>query len=161
MFSGTMSDFFGARSVATFGFFLAGLSFVLSAAIPNTNPQMSKSNLTSLWLGCSALLGLGVGGVYPIMSAQVGKSVHAQDRDLAISTFRFWRELGYALGGGISVTILTAQSVATCVIIIGVLLLVTALILAAFYGPEKVEPKQDLAQAEDESAFPLSPTSTA
>lgn len=59
---------------------------------------MSQSSLVSLWLGCSALLGLGVGGVYPVMAAQVGSAVTAVDRDLAISTFRFWRELGYALG---------------------------------------------------------------
>jgi MFS family permease len=141
LFSGTMSDFLGARIVCSFGFFLCGLSFILSAAIPNDNPKMSQPALISLWVGCAALLGLGVGGVYPVMPAQVGKCVASQDRDAAISTFRFWRELGYAFGGGISVTILTEQSVATCVIIIGALLLATALVVAIFYGPEKEEEK--------------------
>jgi MFS family permease len=141
LFSGTMSDFLGARIVCTIGFALCGLSFILSAAIPNANPTMSQSSLISLWVGCAALLGLGVGGVYPVMPAQVGKSVSSQDRDVAISTFRFWRELGYAFGGGISVTILTEQSVATCVIIIGALLLATALVIALLYGPENAEEK--------------------
>jgi len=141
LFSGTLSDFMGARLVCTFGFSLCGLSFILSAAIPNNHPDMGMPNMISLWVACAALLGIGVGTVYPVMSAQVGKSVSQQDRDVAISTFRFWRELGYALGGGISVTILTEQSVATCVIIIGALLLATALILVIFYGPEKTPAK--------------------
>lgn len=136
LFSGTLSDFLGARIVVVLGFSLCGIAFILSAAIPN-DYEMPVDSLVSLWLGCSVLLGLGVGGVYPVMAAQVGKSVSSQDRDIAVSTFRFWRELGYALGGGISVTILSEQSIATCVIIIGALLLATALILAILYGPEK------------------------
>jgi MFS family permease len=141
LFSGTLSDFMGARLVTTFGFSLCGISFILSAAIPNNHPDMGMPNMISLWVACAALLGIGVGTVYPVIPAQVGKSVSQQDRDVAISTFRFWRELGYALGGGISVTILTEQSVATCVIIIGALLLATALVLVIFYGPEKAPTK--------------------
>lgn len=148
LFSGTLSDFLGARIVCFTGFCLCGLSFVLSAAIPNDNPQMAQSSLISLWVGCAAILGLGVGGVYPVMAAQVGKSVSSQDRDVAISTFRFWRELGYALGGGISVTILTEQSVATCVIIIGALMFATALVILIFYGPEKPLPVDKTPQEE-------------
>jgi len=98
---------------------------------------MPLPSLISLWVACAAILGVGVGGVYPVIPAQVGKSTPQQDRDVAISTYRFWRELGYALGGGISVTILTEESVETCVIVIGALLLVTMLVIAMFYGPEK------------------------
>lgn len=157
LFSGTLSDFLGARIVCTVGFLLCGLSFILSAAIPNSNESMSLDALTSLWVACAAILGLGVGGVYPVMAAQVGKSVPSLDRDVAISTFRFWRELGYALGGGISVTILTEQSVATCVIIIGALMLATALVLAIFYGPEvipvnKAPEEQQLSPRERDAA---------
>jgi len=137
MFSGTLSDLFGGRPVVVFGFGLCSLSFILSAAIPDTHPGMDVSSLISLWVGCAALLGIGVGTVYPVLAAEVGKSVLSRDRDIAISTFRFWRELGYAFGGGISITILTRESVATCVIIIGILLGVTALILAIGYGPAK------------------------
>jgi MFS family permease len=139
LFSGTLSDFLGARVVCVVGFFLCGLSFILSAAIPNANSSMPS--LISLWVGCGALLGIGVGGVYPVMGAEVGKFVPSQDRDAALCVFRFWRELGYAFGGGISVTILTEQSIATCVIIIGVLMLATALVIAIFYGPDRAQVK--------------------
>jgi len=137
LFSGTLSDLVGSRPVVAFGFGLCAVSFILSAAIPDNNAGMPVLSLLSLWLGCAALLGIGVGAVYPVLTAEVGKSVSSEDRDIAISTFRFWRELGYAFGGGISITILTRESVATCVIVIGVLLAITSLIIVVFYGPAK------------------------
>jgi MFS family permease len=43
LFSGTLSDFLGARIVVASGFLLCGLSFILSAAIPAANPAVSNN----------------------------------------------------------------------------------------------------------------------
>jgi len=136
LFSGFASDVVGGRLVVSFGFALAGLSFVLSAAIPNANPSMLQLDQISLWVGCSALLGLGVGLVYPIMAAEIGKVTVSEERDVALTIFRFWRELGYAIGAAISVPILGQQSIATCVIIIGVLMWASSVIIFFLYGEQ-------------------------
>jgi len=136
LFSGFASDVLGGRLVVSFGFALTGLSFVLSAGIPNDNPTMDQPSQISLWVGCSALLGLGVGLVYPIMAAEIGKVTVSEERDVALTIFRFWRELGYAVGAAISVPILGQQSIATCVIIIGILMWITSVIIFFLYGEE-------------------------
>jgi len=135
LFSGFASDVIGGRLVVSFGFAVAGLSFVLSAGIPNANPTMAQSSQISLWVGCSALLGLGVGSVYPIMAAEIGKVTASEERDVALTIFRFWREMGYAVGAAISVPILGQESIATCVIIIGLLMWAASVILFFFLWP--------------------------
>jgi len=170
LFSGFASDFLGGRLVVSLGFTLAGLAFVLSAAIPNANPQMTQSHLISLWVGCAAILGIGVGSVYPILAAEIGKVYRGQDRDIAITVFRWWRELGYAVGGAISIPILGQTSIATCVIIIGLLLWVTAVIMFLFYGQElfwtkcyksKLAPMVEDSTASEPPTVPMTEVSTA
>jgi len=77
-----------------------------------------------------------VGSVYPVMSAEIGKVLASEERDIAITVFRFWREMGYAVGGAISVPILGRTSISTCVIIIGFLLISTAILLFLTYSQD-------------------------
>jgi MFS family permease len=74
------------------------------------------------WLFGMVLLGLGTALVYPTLQAAVADTVPAADRDEALATYRFWRDMGFvvgALGGGvladwlgISKTILTTAIIA-------------------------------------------------
>ena len=50
------------------------------------------------WLLGSALLGLGTAMVYPTLIAAVSDASHPAWRARSLSVYRFWRDLGYAIG---------------------------------------------------------------
>jgi MFS family permease len=50
------------------------------------------------WLSGSILLGVGTAMVYPALIAAVSDSSHPSWRARSLSVYRFWRDLGYALG---------------------------------------------------------------
>jgi MFS family permease len=50
------------------------------------------------WLGASLLLGLGTAMVYPSLIAAVSDASHPEWRARSLSIYRFWRDLGYAIG---------------------------------------------------------------
>jgi len=50
------------------------------------------------WLVASVLLGLGTAMVYPSLIAAVSDASHPTWRARSLSVYRFWRDLGYAIG---------------------------------------------------------------
>ena len=50
------------------------------------------------WLVASVLLGLGTAMVYPTLIASVSDASHPSWRARSLSVYRFWRDLGYAIG---------------------------------------------------------------
>jgi len=50
------------------------------------------------WLVGSLLLGLGTAMVYPSLIAAVSDVSHPTWRARSLSVYRFWRDLGYAIG---------------------------------------------------------------
>jgi MFS family permease len=50
------------------------------------------------WLPASALLGLGTAMVYPTLIAAISDAAHPSMRARALSVYRFWRDIGYAVG---------------------------------------------------------------
>ena len=50
------------------------------------------------WLAASVLLGLGTAMVYPSLIAAVSDASHPSWRARSLSVYRFWRDLGYAIG---------------------------------------------------------------
>ena len=52
----------------------------------------------SWWLVASLLLGLGTAMVYPSLIAAVSDASHPSWRARSLSVYRFWRDLGYAIG---------------------------------------------------------------
>ena len=56
----------------------------------------------TLWIIASGLLGLGTALVYPSLLAAVSDVAHPEWRGAALGTYRFWRDMGYAVGAGLS-----------------------------------------------------------
>jgi MFS family permease len=50
------------------------------------------------WLLASVLLGVGTAMVYPTLIASVSDASHPSWRARSLSVYRFWRDLGYAIG---------------------------------------------------------------
>lgn len=50
------------------------------------------------WLTGSVLLGIGTAMVYPTLLAAISDASHATWRARSLSVYRFWRDMGYAVG---------------------------------------------------------------
>ena len=50
------------------------------------------------WAGEAALLGMGTAMVYPTLLAAMGDVAHPAWRASAVGVYRFWRDLGFAVG---------------------------------------------------------------
>src|SRR5215212_6984349 len=86
--TGPLSDRWGRKGLVVGGMWVqAGALFVA---------VLGKS--FGWWLVGSALLGLGTAMVYPALIAAVSDASHPSWRERSLSVYRFWRDLGYAVG---------------------------------------------------------------
>ncbi|WP_245436068.1 MFS transporter [Mesorhizobium tamadayense] len=86
--TGPLSDRWGRK-----GLIVAGM-WVQAAGLLTT--AMTRD--FGWWLLASLLLGLGTAMVYPSLIAAVSDASHPSWRARSLSVYRFWRDLGYALG---------------------------------------------------------------
>jgi MFS family permease len=88
LLTGPMSDRLGRKRLIVSGQLMqaGGVWLVaLSSSLPN-------------WIIANGLLGLGTALVYPSLLAAVGDIAHPEWRGEALGTYRFWRDIGYAVG---------------------------------------------------------------
>ncbi|MDQ6866873.1 MAG: MFS transporter [Pseudomonadota bacterium] len=86
--TGPLSDRWGRK-----GLIVAGM-WVQSAGLFVT----ASTREFEFWLMGSLLLGLGTAMVYPSLIAAVSDASHPSWRARSLSVYRFWRDLGYAIG---------------------------------------------------------------
>ncbi|MBZ9734833.1 MFS transporter [Mesorhizobium sp. CA18] len=86
--TGPLSDRWGRK-----GLIVAGM-WVQAAGLLTT--AMTRD--FGWWLLASLLLGLGTAMVYPCLIAAVSDASHPSWRARSLSVYRFWRDLGYAIG---------------------------------------------------------------
>jgi MFS family permease len=86
--TGPLSDRWGRKGLIVAGMWVQALGLLQTAA----------SNEFSGWLAGSLLLGIGTAMVYPSLLAVVSDVAHPSWRARALSVYRFWRDLGYAIG---------------------------------------------------------------
>lgn len=84
-----LSDRFGRHRFNVLGMWLCGLGVAL----------LPMGDSTAWWVASAALTGLGMAMLYPNLSAAVADLAPASWRASAIGIYRFWRDLGYAVGG--------------------------------------------------------------
>ncbi len=89
LFTGAMSDLWGRKWMIAAGMAVQSIGIWLVATDGAT---------TELWFGAMALLGIGTALVYPTLLAAIGDGTHASWRASAVGVYRFWRDLGYAIG---------------------------------------------------------------
>jgi MFS family permease len=86
--TGPLSDRWGRRGLIVGGMWVQAVGLVMTAL----------SRRFDGWLAGSVLLGLGTAMVYPTLMAAVSDAAHPTWRAQALSVYRFWRDLGYAIG---------------------------------------------------------------
>jgi MFS family permease len=86
--AGPLSDRWGRKGLIVAGMWVQAIGLFVTAA----------SREFSGWLIGSVLLGIGTAMVYPSLLAVVSDVAHPSWRARALSVYRFWRDLGYAIG---------------------------------------------------------------
>jgi MFS family permease len=82
------------------------------------------------WIVGSALLGLGTAMVYPTLIAAVSDASHPSWRARSLSVYRFWRDLGYAIGALLAGVIADLFGAAWAIAVIGVLTFASGTVVA-------------------------------
>jgi MFS family permease len=82
------------------------------------------------WIWGSVLLGLGTAMVYPALLAVVSDLSPAPWRARALGVYRFWRDLGYAIGALISGIVADLFSIESAIALVGALTLLSGLVTA-------------------------------
>ncbi|TDK52985.1 MFS transporter [Antarcticimicrobium luteum] len=88
LWTGPLSDLFGRKWPTVAGFFLCAggvLAFPFLASV-------------AAWAVAAAVTGIGMALLYPTLIAAMGDIAHPSWRGSALGVYRFWRDLGYAIG---------------------------------------------------------------
>lgn len=86
--TGPLSDRWGRKGLIVAGMWVQAAGLFMTAA----------SGTFVWWFVASVLLGLGTAMVYPSLIAAVSDASHPTWRARSLSVYRFWRDLGYAIG---------------------------------------------------------------
>jgi len=88
LFTGGLSDKMSKKKLLISGMLLQGIAILL----------MIPAATFWQYLLLAALLGIGTAMVYPTFLAGIAENTHPADRPQSLGIFRFWRDLGYAIG---------------------------------------------------------------
>ena len=88
--TGWLSDHVGRKPLITLGMLLQGVALGLLVA---------GGGAFSPSLVAAILLGVGTAMVYPTLIAAVSDAVEPRDRAQAVGIYRFWRDMGFVVGG--------------------------------------------------------------
>jgi MFS family permease len=86
--TGPLSDRWGRKGLIVGGMWVQAAGLALTAITASFG----------WWLIASVLLGIGTAMVYPTLIASVSDASHPSWRARSLSVYRFWRDLGYAIG---------------------------------------------------------------
>jgi len=86
--TGPLSDRWGRKGLIVGGMWVQAAGLFLTAV----------TREFEYWLLGSLLLGIGTAMVYPSLIAAVSDASHPTWRARSLSVYRFWRDLGYAIG---------------------------------------------------------------
>jgi MFS family permease len=112
--SGPLSDRRGRKGLIIWGMWTQALAHPLIALGANVDPWTTG-------LAGAVLLGLGTAMVYPTLLAAIGDIAHPAWRARSLSVYRFWRDLGYAVGALIAGFVATRFGLAWAIHLAGLL----------------------------------------
>ena len=120
VFTGPLSDRWGRKGLIVAGMWVQAAGLVLTAATAQFG----------WWLLASVALGLGTAMVYPSLIAAVSDASHPSWRARSLSVYRFWRDLGYAVGALSAGLIADQFGFAAAIYAVGALTFVSGVVVA-------------------------------
>jgi MFS family permease len=118
--TGPLSDRWGRKGLIVTGMWVQALGLWLTAVMGEF----------VWWVVASALLGVGTAMVYPSLIAAVSDASHPSWRARSLSVYRFWRDLGYAIGALVASLIADRFGFSTAIIFVAALTFVSGVIVA-------------------------------
>jgi len=117
--TGKMSDHFNKRMLLFLGMLLQGIALLFVA--------FASEFLH--FVALAAVLGWGTAMVYPTFLSAIAEYTHPQDRAKSLGVFRFWRDLGYAIGAILTGIVADLFSIPASIVLVAVLTMFSALII--------------------------------
>lgn len=125
--TGPLSDRWGRRGLIAAGMWVQAAGLFLTA-LTDTFPP---------WVLGSLLLGIGTAMIYPSLIAAVSDASQPAWRARSLSVYRFWRDLGYALGALSAGIIADTLGLAWAVGLVGALTALSGVIVAVVMKPSQ------------------------
>lgn len=119
LITGKMADKYCKKDMLFTGMLLQG---VVLFALPFASQYWQ-------YISLAALLGWGTAMVYPTFLATVAENTNPADRAQSLGVFRFWRDLGYAIGAALTGIIADWFGINISIIFIGILTVLSAYII--------------------------------
>jgi MFS family permease len=120
--TGPLSDRWGRKGLIVSGMWVQAAGLIVTAA----------ANHFGWWLAGTALLGIGTAMVYPTLLAAISDASHPTWRARSLSIYRFWRDLGYAVGALLAGMIGDAFGLDWAIAAIGVITFLSGLVAMIF-----------------------------
>ncbi|WP_024506090.1 MFS transporter [Bradyrhizobium sp. ARR65] len=120
--TGPLSDRWGRKGLIVAGMWVQAAGLFLTAATGHFE----------WWLVGSLLLGIGTAMVYPSLIAAVSDASHPNWRARSLSVYRFWRDLGYAIGALSAGIIADRFGLSAAISSIAALTFVSGIVVAVF-----------------------------
>ena len=119
--TGPLSDRWGRKGLIVAGMWVQAAGLLLTAL----------TRQFEYWLIGSLLLGIGTAMVYPSLIAAVSDASHPTWRARSLSVYRFWRDLGYAIGALSAGIIADVLGFSWAIGIVAVLTFLSGVVVAA------------------------------
>lgn len=119
LFTGKMADIYSKKALLFIGMLMQGIAILL---IPFFTEFYQLATIASI-------LGFGTALVYPTFLSAIADASHPGQRAESIGIFRFWRDLGYAIGAIVSGIIADAFGIEYSVLTIGVITILSSLVI--------------------------------
>lgn len=118
--TGPLSDRWGRKGLIVAGMWVQAAGLFLTA----------WTRQFEWWLVGSLLLGLGTAMVYPSLIAAVSDASHPMWRARSLSVYRFWRDLGYAIGALVAGLVADSYGLPAAITLTAALTFLSGLVVA-------------------------------
>jgi MFS family permease len=118
--TGPLSDRWGRKGLIVAGMWVQAVGLFMTGL----------TTQFGMWFLASVLLGVGTAMVYPSLIAAVSDASHPSWRARSLSVYRFWRDLGYAIGALSAGIIADRFGFAAAVLAIAVITFISGVVVA-------------------------------
>ncbi|MBM0126341.1 MFS transporter [Pimelobacter simplex] len=129
--TGGLSDRWGRKNLIAAGMLIQAAALGAIAAV----------DTFGAWAAAATALGMGTALVYPTLLAVIGDVAHPAWRARAVGVYRFWRDLGFAVGALLTGVLADAWGIRPAIWIVAAITaasgLVVALRMYETHGPER------------------------
>ncbi|MEX2220760.1 MAG: MFS transporter [Candidatus Rokuibacteriota bacterium] len=123
--TGPLSDRYGRKGLIAWGMIIQAVGIWLTVLVP----------IYGVWIVAAAIQGLGTAMVYPTLLAAITDHAHPKWRASSLGVYRFWRDLGYAVGALLSGLVADLVDLEAAIHLVAALTLASGLVVARLMEP--------------------------